>query len=120
MVFFEMASQPSVLATSPVSSSTTNQSSSPLLQPQPYRETRRRIFDGLVAVVIASVAQLLLVGIQYVLDERGVDFPPSIVAMTGVFILFSVSGYFISGVEDFYRKRLKRAVSWTPSYVSAW
>ena len=112
MIFFEMASQPSVIATSNVSSSATNQSSPPLLlPPQSHREARRRISDGLVAVLIATVAQLLLAGIQYVLDERGVDFPPSIVAMTGIFIVFSVSGYFISGVEDFYRKRLRRAVS---------
>ncbi|KAK4160672.1 hypothetical protein QBC43DRAFT_337955 [Cladorrhinum sp. PSN259] len=83
-----------------------------------YRQTLSRISDGLIAIAIVFVAQLLLAGIQYVLDDRGIDFPPSIVAMTGIFLVFSVCGYFFPGVEDFYRNRLKRAADLLNRHMS--
>ncbi len=60
---------------------------------------------------MAFVAQLLIVGIQLGLDQEGSDFPAPILAMVVVFLVFSITGCAITGLEDFYRKRLKRAVS---------
>lgn len=69
--------------------------------------------DGLLAVLIALLAQLIIAGIQHGLDEEGIDFPASILAMAGVFAMLSVFGWVIPGMEVFYRQRLKRAVRMT-------
>lgn len=69
-----------------------------------------RFKDGIIAVVIAFLAQLLIAGIQYLL-HGAVDFPPSILAMAGVFVALSMAGWVIPGIEEFYQKRIKRAVS---------
>lgn len=74
-----------------------------------------RISDGLLALFIAFLAQLLIAGIQCALDGEGIDFPASILAMAAVFIAFSVAGCAFPGVDGFYQKRLKRAVSIPPS-----
>jgi hypothetical protein len=58
------------------------------------------------------LAQLLIAGIQLGLDKEQSDFPAPIITMTGVFVLFWMAGCIITGVEDFYHKRLKRAVSY--------
>ena len=78
---------------------------------RPSQKLLARFWDGVVAIIIALVAQLLIVGIQCALGGESVDFPASILAMAAVFVVFSVSECVLPGVEDFYRKRLKRAVS---------
>ncbi|KAK4223639.1 hypothetical protein QBC38DRAFT_447160 [Podospora fimiseda] len=119
-----MASQQSVVALPQPSTASganmapTTQSPPVLLSPDVYRSTLRRISDGIIAIIIAFIAQLLLAGIQFVLSDRGVDFPPSVVAMTGIFLVFSVCGYFFPGVEDFYQKRLKRAADLLNRHMS--
>ncbi|KAK3369458.1 hypothetical protein B0T24DRAFT_361094 [Lasiosphaeria ovina] len=81
---------------------------------QQPRSVRRRLvhllsrqWDGLMALVIVAVAQLLMAGIQYLLDGNSVDLPPSILAMAVVFVGFAVSGYFLPGVDKFYQRRLR-------------
>lgn len=67
--------------------------------------------DGLLAIFMALLAQVLIAGIQLGLDREGSDFPAPILAMAGVFVLFSSSSWFIPAAEDFYRRRLRRPVS---------
>ena len=61
-------------------------------------------------MVLAFAAQLLIAGIQLGLDQEGSDFPVPILGMAAVFLLFSATVVAFPGLEDFYRKRLKRAV----------
>jgi hypothetical protein len=82
---------------------------------QEWRELLGRLQDGLVAVLIAFLAQLLIAGIQLGLDHEESDFPAPILAMAGVFLVFATSGCVIPGLEEFYKKRLKPAVSGPPS-----
>lgn len=82
----------------------------------PPEDVRVKLCDGLLAVLIALVAQLLMTGVQYGLNKGGVDFPASILAMAGVFVVFSLAGCIVPGVEQFYRRRLKRAVSTATTY----
>jgi hypothetical protein len=79
-----------------------------------------RIQNGLIAVVMAFLSQLLIAGIQLGLDREGSDFPAPILAMAGVFVCFSISGCIIPGVEGFYRRRLKHAVSGSASPSLPW
>lgn len=74
-------------------------------------EFKGKLQDGVVAVFLAFAAQLLIAGIQHGLDQEKTDFPAPILAMAAVFLAFSIAGIILPGVEDFYRKRLKRAVS---------
>ena len=60
---------------------------------------------------MALVAQLLIAAIQLGLDREKSDFPAPILAMAAVFLVFSACGCAVPGLEDFYRKRLRRAVS---------
>ncbi|KAH6624095.1 hypothetical protein B0J18DRAFT_427243 [Chaetomium sp. MPI-SDFR-AT-0129] len=69
---------------------------------------RGRIQDGFIAVVIALLAQLLIAGIQFGLNQESSDFPAPILAMAVVFLVFSFGGVVIPGLEEFYAKRLKR------------
>lgn len=85
-------------------------SSTPTMLPA-HADMVSRLWNGFVAVVIALVAQLLLAGIHSLLDSSEVDFPPTILAMTGVFVLLSVCGCIMPGVDSFYRKHLQGAVS---------
>jgi len=78
--------------------------------PSARTETLSRLWNGLVAAVIALVAQLLIAGIQWVLDGKGVDLPASILAMGVVFLLFQGSGCVVSGVDSFYKKHLQSPV----------
>jgi hypothetical protein len=73
-----------------------------------------RLRDGLVAVFVGFIAQLLIAGIQLGLNQEKSEFPAPILAMVGVFLLFSGTGCALPGLEDFYRKRLKRAVGTIP------
>jgi hypothetical protein len=59
---------------------------------------------------MAFVAQLLIAGIQLGLDQETSDFPAPILAMVVVFMVFSISGCAIPGLEDFYKAWLKPAV----------
>ncbi|KAK4178148.1 hypothetical protein QBC36DRAFT_235056 [Triangularia setosa] len=83
--------------------------SSNTVSPRPYQELLSRVCDGGIAVGIAIVAQLLMAGIQRVLNVNDkVEFPPSVVAMAAIFGLFCACGCIFPGTEDFYRNRLKR------------
>ncbi|KAL2134658.1 hypothetical protein VTI74DRAFT_11236 [Chaetomium olivicolor] len=72
----------------------------------------------MLAVFIAFAAQLLIAGIQHGLNREGVDFPAPILAMATVFLVFSMAGVVLPGVEDFYRKRLKRATELLNRHMS--
>ncbi|VBB86257.1 Putative protein of unknown function [Podospora comata] len=78
--------------------------------PRRYQELLSRVLDGGIAVGIAVVAQLLMAGIQGVLNVNSnkVEFPPSVVAMAAIFGLFCACGCIFPGAEDFYRNHLKR------------
>lgn len=78
---------------------------------QDRREARERLQDGLTAVFIAFLAQLLIGGIQLGLDQGKSDFPAPILAMAGMFLVFAIGGCAIPELEQFYKKRLRRAVS---------
>ena len=82
--------------------------------PSARTETLSRLRNGLVAAVIALVAQLLIAGIQWVLNGKGVDLPASILAMGVVFLLFQGSGCVVSGIDSFYMKHLQSPVSLCP------
>lgn len=71
----------------------------------------RRLCDGVSFIAISLVAQLLIAGIQLGLDAENIDFPASILAMAVVFVIFSVIGAIIPGVENWYWRWLKRPVS---------
>ncbi len=60
---------------------------------------------------MAFIAQLLIAVIQLGLDHETSDFPAPILAMAVVFLFFSISGCALPGLEGFYRKWLKPAVS---------
>ncbi|KAK4444345.1 hypothetical protein QBC34DRAFT_385335 [Podospora aff. communis PSN243] len=66
-----------------------------------------KVRDGFVAVVIGLVVQLLIAGIQSLLEDSNVDFPPSVVAMAGVFAVLLMCGCFVPGVDGFYRRHLQ-------------
>ncbi|KAK4135274.1 hypothetical protein BT67DRAFT_377824 [Trichocladium antarcticum] len=91
---------------------------------QPYRERRpsperlAKLGDGAIAIFFAFVAQLLIAGFQCGLGGGRVDFPASILAMAAVFVIFSVSGCILPGVEDFYCKRLKGATDLLNRHMS--
>ncbi|KAK0711929.1 hypothetical protein B0H67DRAFT_492063 [Lasiosphaeris hirsuta] len=68
---------------------------------------RAGLWTGLVAVIIALLAQLLIAGIQYLLNKN-VDFPPSILAMAVVFSVFLACGRILPGVELFYMRHLRQ------------
>lgn len=70
-----------------------------------------RLRDGAIAVVIALVTQLLIAAIQLGLDQEKSEFPAPILAMAAVFLFFTICGCAIPGLEEFYVKRLRRAVS---------
>ncbi|KAK0622577.1 hypothetical protein B0T14DRAFT_150292 [Immersiella caudata] len=72
-----------------------------------HLEMWSKLRDGFVAVVIGLAAQLLIAGIQSILEESDVDFPPSILAMAGVFALLLTCGCFLPGVDGFYRRHLQ-------------
>jgi hypothetical protein len=82
---------------------------------RPASQERRELLDklqhGVVAVLIAFLAQLLIAGIQLGLDQERSGFPAPILAMAAVFLVFAICGCTIPGLEEFYRKRLKPAVS---------
>lgn len=106
-----MASQPAVRSPHIADLGTPTQ---PYPERRPSPERLAKLGDGTIAIFIAFVAQLLIAGFQCGLGGGRVDFPASILAMAAVFVIFSVSGCVLPGVEDFYCKRLKGAVSTSP------
>ncbi|KAK3357980.1 hypothetical protein B0T25DRAFT_622561 [Lasiosphaeria hispida] len=100
---------PAPLISSPVSTAErTGAVNRQTLPRSPFLQMRTRLWNGLVAVVIALLAQLLIAGIQYLLSEKNVDFPPSILAMAIVFSVFLVCGRILPGVELFYQRHLRQ------------
>jgi hypothetical protein len=87
------------------------------LPPQARLEFLAELRDGVIALFMAFIAQLLIAGIQFGLDQEKSDFPAPILAMATVFLLFSISGCVMPGVDDFYRRRLKRPVSVMPELL---
>ncbi len=67
--------------------------------------------DYALALAITSAAQCLIAGLEYGLDKLDCPFPPAILAMIGVFGLFSALGGVWRGLETFYQRHLRRAVS---------
>lgn len=67
--------------------------------------------NGLIAILMAAVAQFLIAGIERLLGSSSAEFPASILAMAVVFCLVWTSGLLVSGVDDFYNKHLRCAVS---------
>ncbi|KAK1756380.1 hypothetical protein QBC47DRAFT_401284 [Echria macrotheca] len=87
---------------------------SPLTPPVPsttstdqHTEMLVRLWHGCIALLMAVFAQVLIAGIQRLLAEADVDFPPSILAMAGVFLAFLVCGCIHPAVDRFYQKHLK-------------
>lgn len=76
-------------------------------------------WDGVVATLLVIVAQLLIAGIDFMLDNHSVDFPPSILAMVALFVVLSACGCVIPRLEEFYQKHLSRAVSVLPRHELA-
>ena len=75
-----------------------------------YVKGQTTIWDGIVATVLVLVAQLLIAGIDLMLDDHSVDFPPSILAMGALFVVTSAVGCVVPGLEGIYQRRLSRAV----------
>lgn len=78
-----------------------------------WHRFRRQIqlWDGVVASLLVLIAQLVIAGIDLMLDDHAVDFPPSILAMVAVFIIVSAMGCVIARLEGWYQSKLSRAVS---------
>ncbi|KAK5659638.1 hypothetical protein OQA88_845 [Cercophora sp. LCS_1] len=88
------------------------------LMRSPYWETVTKLRDGFVAVLIGLFAQLLLAGIQSLLNRNDVDFPPSVLAMVLVFVTFLLCGCFLPGVDGFYKKQLLPAANLMNRHMS--
>lgn len=67
--------------------------------------------DGLIAVAMTLVAQLLTAAFQVALDRDNSDFPAPILAMAAVFFLFWMLEHIVGGVDEWYSKYLESAVS---------
>jgi len=76
-----------------------------------HKEPLTRLWNGLLTVLIALVAEFLIAGLSLALDQGKSDFPPSILAMMIVFLAIYLCGLIIPGVENFYRKHLLSPVS---------
>lgn len=79
-----------------------------------YLHKHTQLWDGVVATLLICMAQLLIAGIDLMLDNHSVDFPPSILAMVAVFAVLSACGCVMPRLEEFYQKHLSRAVSVLP------
>ncbi|KAK3334566.1 hypothetical protein B0H65DRAFT_76528 [Neurospora tetraspora] len=75
-------------------------------------------WDGVVATLLVIVAQLLIAGIDFMLDNHSVDFPPSILAMVALFVVLSACGCVIPRLEEFYQKHLSRATNLLNRHMS--
>ena len=78
---------------------------------QPSIKLLTRLWDGMVALLLASVAQFLIAGIERLLEDNSAEFPASILAMAFVFCSIWISGLLVSGVDEFYERHLRCAVS---------
>lgn len=70
-----------------------------------------RIWNGSIAVLTAMLAQFLVAGIERLLGGNSAEFPASILAMAVAFCLIWTVGLLVSGVDDFYERHLRCAVS---------
>ncbi|KAJ4392389.1 hypothetical protein N0V85_007095 [Neurospora sp. IMI 360204] len=77
-----------------------------------------QLWDGVAATLLVIVAQLIIAGIDFMLDNRSVDFPPSILAMAAVFVVFSACGCVIPTLEGIYQRRLSRATNLLNRHMS--
>ncbi|KAK3953896.1 hypothetical protein QBC32DRAFT_386306 [Pseudoneurospora amorphoporcata] len=81
-------------------------------------KNQTQLWDGVVATLLVLVAQLLIAGIDLMLDDHGVDFPPSILAMGAVFVVTSAVGCLVPGLERIYQRRLSRATNLLNRHMS--
>ncbi|KAK3322816.1 hypothetical protein B0H66DRAFT_602244 [Apodospora peruviana] len=77
-----------------------------------------KFWDGVIAMLLAILAQLLIAGIERLLGPRSGEFPPSILAMTAVFGFISIMSLLVSGVEDFYHRYLRCAADLLNRHMS--
>ncbi|KAK3399453.1 hypothetical protein B0T20DRAFT_198917 [Sordaria brevicollis] len=80
------------------------------LQTQPW--------DGVVASLLVLLAQLIIAGIDLMLDDHSVDFPPSILAMVSVFVIVSAMGCVVARMEGWYQKYLNKATNLLNRHMS--
>ncbi|KAA8628287.1 hypothetical protein SMACR_08819 [Sordaria macrospora] len=83
-----------------------------------YVKGQTTIWDGIVATVLVLVAQLLIAGIDLMLDDHSVDFPPSILAMGALFVVTLAIGCVVPGLEGIYQRRLSRATNLLNRHMS--
>lgn len=72
---------------------------------------RERLQDVLIAIVMVFFAQLLIATVQLALNRENADFPATILAMAGLFVVFSISDFFFPGLGRVYTRWLQRPVS---------
>ncbi|KAK1782620.1 hypothetical protein QBC45DRAFT_367520 [Copromyces sp. CBS 386.78] len=81
-------------------------------------KNQTQLWDGVVATLLVLVAQLLIAGIDLMLDDHSVDFPPSILAMGAVFVVTSAVGCLVPGLEGIYQRRLSRPTNLLNRHMS--
>lgn len=70
-----------------------------------------RVVDGLKAIAMGLLAQLLMFGLEMAMELTDFPFPSSILAMFVLFLFLLGLGCFWDGFEDFYNGHLRRPVS---------
>ncbi|EAA33801.2 hypothetical protein NCU08555 [Neurospora crassa OR74A] len=83
-----------------------------------YLHKHTQLWDGVVATLLICMAQLAIAGIDLMLDNHSVDFPPSILAMVAVFVVLSACGCVLPRLEEFYQKHLSRATNLLNRHMS--
>ena len=69
------------------------------------------LWNGILALLLAAAAQFIIAGIERILEDNSAEFPAPILAMAVVFCLIWISGLLVSGVDEFYERHLRCAVS---------
>ena len=87
---------------------------------QKLSESRQKqLYDGLLAIVLYFLAQLLIWGVDNVISLTQKDFPSPIVAMLLVWLVMVVLGWCWRDLNGFFLRYLKGPV-WRPSDSSAY
>ncbi|KAM7206147.1 hypothetical protein V8F20_002929 [Naviculisporaceae sp. PSN 640] len=98
--------------------SITETSSQPSLPRRVFSDLSPRIWNGLIAILMAMVAQFLVAGIECLLGDSSTEFPASILAMAFLFCLIWTVGLLVSGVDGFYERHLKCAADLLNRHMS--
>ena len=81
---------------------------SPFCFPGWSAASRRRCWDGALAVVLFFCAQFLICGLQRA--TAGIDFPAPIMAMVAVGLAMLLADTVVKGLDVFYQTHLRRPV----------